>query len=133
MRRKSQIAGSWWGPTRRSPDTSNEQISEDLKARGVDASSADLLASRMVSRVDGADHARYEAMLDGAALSCRAQADAAEELNRGASELREVERLVGSFATELGKLDEILEVLAAYLSRMRVAVGPEDEAPRVLH
>jgi hypothetical protein len=132
MRRKPPTVGSWWARARRRSEESTEQIAADLQARGLDVSVAELVADRIVAQVEGADRARYEATLDGVALSCRAQADAAEALTHGANELREVERLVGSFATELNKLDEILEVLAAYLRRMRVAVGP-DEGPRVLH
>jgi hypothetical protein len=132
MRRKTQTAGSWWAKTRRRAEESTERIAADLQARGLEVSVAELVADRIVSHVEGVDRARYEATLDGVALSCRAHAEAAEELTHGATELREVERLIGSFATELGKLDETLEVLAAYLRRMRVAVGPE-EGPRVLH
>jgi len=132
MRRKTATAGSWWARARRRSEESTERVAADLEARGLDAAVAELVAGRIVSQLDGADRVRYDATLDGVVLSCRAHAEAAEELSHGASELREVERLVGSFATELSKLDETLEVLAAYLRRMRVAVGPE-EGPRVLH
>ena len=54
--------------------------------------------------------------------------------------LQELERLMGGFAGELTKLDELLEVLAAYVKRMRTSSSAKAKTnttakrkPRVLH
>jgi len=46
-------------------------------------------------------------------------------------ELRQLERLMSGFGTEIRKLDEVLEVLAAYVRRMRSSIGDGEE--RLLH
>jgi len=56
---------------------------------------------------------------------------AEEAAARNAKELKEVERLMGAFAGELTKLDEVVEVLAAYVRRMRSSTPRTIE--RVLH
>jgi len=112
------------------PPTTRVKICADLLARGVDAEAAESLAGRIAAALEGKDPAAYEATLDGVALSCRARPSPLAPAS-GAGELQEVERLMGAFATELGKLDEVLEVLAAHLRRMRVAAGGSE--PRTLH
>jgi hypothetical protein len=64
-----------------------------------------------------------------AAVEVQAEAHAYVEWNM--SEVREVERLLGAFSGELGKLDEVLEVLAAYAQRMRTK--PAKKAAHTLH
>jgi hypothetical protein len=108
----------------------SDSISADLQARGVAAPTADVLAER-VGREVAPDQEGYAAVLDGIALGFRAQNAIAGELAQSASELQEIERLMSSFAGELTKLDEVLEVLAAYLRRMRTAAPPL--GTRLLH
>jgi len=43
------------------------------------------------------------------------------------TEVREVERMLGAFAEELDKMDEVLAVLAATVRRMRSVAAPGDE------
>jgi hypothetical protein len=105
-------------------------ISADLQVRGVVAPAAEALAGHLVRQLDGRDHERA-VLLDGVALGFCAQDAVAEQLARSAGELQEIERLMSSFAGELSKLDEVLEVLAAYLRRMRTA-SPLSSA-RLLH
>ena len=46
---------------------------------------------------------------------------------------QKVERLMESFVLELGKLDEALEVLAAYVRRMRTQSARHQDPSRTLH
>ena len=52
-------------------------------------------------------------------------------VERSLRDVREVERLLGAFSGELEKLDEVLEVLAAYAQRMRPQ--PAKRERRTLH
>lgn len=107
-----------------------DEICSDLQARGVDPAAAEPLAASLSQQLDEKGDS-YEATLDGIALGFRAQDVVAEQLAKSAGELQEIERLMGSFASELSKLDEVLEVLAAYLRRLRTAApAPGD---RILH
>lgn len=67
-------------------------------------------------------------LVQGFVLAMEAQAATFSEMERGMRDAREVERLLGAFSGELEKLDEVLEVLAAYAQRMRAK--PEAAAPR---
>lgn len=120
-------------PARRRLAASRGKIGADLQARGIDAPLADRLARQVARQLEGRDAAAYEATLDGIALALCATTIEPECSAGTGSNLQEVERLMGAFATELGKLDEVLEVLAAYLRRMRVASVDSDGRPRVLH
>jgi hypothetical protein len=62
-------------------------------------------------------------LLRAAVASYEAQAEAQTALERNLRDVREVERLLGAFSGELEKLDEVLEVLAAYAQRMRTKPG----------
>ena len=57
--------------------------------------------------------------------------DVVSDLTTMQRELRQLERLMGWFATELRKLDEVLEVLAAYARRMRSSAS--DGGKQLLH
>ena len=48
-------------------------------------------------------------------------------------QIQELERLMSSFAGELSKLDESLEVLAAHLRRMRTQMDGPGRPGRTLH
>ena len=123
MRRKSEIER--FATMRDSAGqevTLRDRISVDLQSRGVPSAAADLLAVNVVHEVAGREP--DGAILDGAALGFRAQNAVSKELAQSAVDLQEIQRLMSSFAVELTKLDEVLEVLAAYLRRMRSTVPP---------
>jgi hypothetical protein len=107
------------------------RIRSDLGEIGLIGDEGERVADAILEqlRVTGADG--YEDLLAGVRFSHQARADAAAELARMQRELKQLERLMGGFATELRKLDEVLEVLAAYVRRMRTSVG--DGAKQVLH
>lgn len=132
MRWKSGASGRRLVANARTQQTSVESICADLQARGVDAGAAGQLAARIATQLEGKDPAVYAATLDGVALTHEIERGGPEACAGEGGELKEVARLMGAFATELSKLDETLEVLAAHLRRMRVAAA-SDETPRILH
>jgi hypothetical protein len=107
------------------------QVEQALSARGVLPDASRSLASRMASQIAALPHAEREAMLDGAALASGVHQESHDKLAQSLKGLREVERMMGAFSGELSKLDEVLEVLAAYVQRMRTS-GVQD-ADRTLH
>ena len=73
----------------------------------------------------------YDSLIQGVVLAYGVQADSDHEMAHNACEVREIERMMGAFAGELSKLDETLEVLAAYLGRMRTSTHAQSK--RTLH
>lgn len=132
MRWKPELASAPEEPAVPSEDVAlRDRISSDLQARGVVLPAADVLAGRVATDLEGEQDVDYARVLDGVALGFRAQSTLAEDLSRSATDLQEIERLMSSFAGELTKLDEVLEVLAAYLRRMRTA--SPGSGSRMLH
>jgi len=106
------------GGVQREPDTV-----EDWEARlveyGMSSDSASLLAKQLVPAHAELGRGSAEALLLGVTLTVEAQALERAGVERNLRDVREVERLLGAFTGELEKLDEVLEVLAAYAQRMR--------------
>lgn len=71
------------------------------------------------------------ALLQAATATFVVQREAHAEVERNLKDVREVERLLGAFSGELEKLDEVLEVLAAYAQRMRAQ--PAKKPRHTLH
>lgn len=113
-------------PTADPASSRREQIRADLEARGV----APELCEKLSISLEGSPSQRspeaYHALLDGVALVCGAREGVDSGLIQSLRELRETERLMGAFANELAKLDEVLEVLSAYLRKMRSLPGNAD-------
>jgi hypothetical protein len=95
------------------------RIRGDLERLGVGEEVSPVLAQLLEERAAERSGPEYAALLEGVAATWAVEHSTHEELNRCSRELRELERLMQSFVGELGKLDEALEVLAAYLRRMR--------------
>lgn len=97
-----------------------ERIRADLARRGVPEEFSRAMSQELepVARELAPD--AYEAVLAGVAMAWGAQRrGGAREGEPRRPDLDEMERLLGAFAEELGKLDEALELLAAYLTRIR--------------
>ncbi len=130
MRWKPEPAGPDRSAEAHEPAARRERIRNELEARGVEASTAEALAEPLQKQLDEG-RMDMAGLLDGVALGLRAQGEITQQLSKNASEVQEIERLMGSFASELSKLDEVLEVLAAYLRRMRTTTPTP--STRILH
>lgn len=113
-----------------SPIRSAERIRADLEKRGVAAEFSQALSRRLESVLVGLPPEAYEALLAGVALAWREGRPAECAALPSRVELDEMQRLMGDFAGELRKLDEALELLTAYLTRMRAQAPAGD---RTLH
>lgn len=108
---------------------------EDWQARlvheGVSEEWAPRLANRLEPLYRELGDGSAEALIRATVTSVDVQAEAHALVERNMRDVREVERLLGAFSGELEKLDEVLEVLAAYAQRMRTK--PERRPPHTLH
>jgi hypothetical protein len=124
------------GAGRRRPDTENKPLRDRLRGalerRGLASDFAETLSRRLQLQLVEQDEDTCNAVLDGVATAYAVESQSNESLARSLRELGELEQLMKSFAGELSKLDESLEVLAAYLRRMR-GKGASPEPDRVLH
>ena len=103
---------------------------EDWEARlveeGVGSEWAAPLASRLAALHRELGDAAVHPMLRATLETVEVQAAAHAHVERNMRDVREVERLLGAFSGELEKLDEVLEVLAAYAQRMRTQPARKD-------
>lgn len=108
---------------------------EDWEARLVEEGVSGEWAPRIAQRLEVAHeelgHGCEEALIRAAAATAEVQAEAHADVERNLRDVREVERLLGAFSGELEKLDEVLEVLAAYAQRMRTK--PQRKPRHTLH
>ena len=108
---------------------------EDWEARLVDEGVSKEWAPRLARRLEPLHrtHGRgsSSALVSAAVAAVQLQAEAQANVERNMRDVKEVERLLGAFSGELEKLDEVLEVLAAYAQRMRTQ--PARKPPHTLH
>ena len=109
--------------------TARDRIRADLAARGVAPEFCEALSERLQSQVESFDAASYLPLLDGVAAAYGVHEETSEALSSRLRELSEIERLMSAFAGELSKLDEVLNVLAAHVGRMRTSTPSN----RILH
>jgi hypothetical protein len=109
----------------------HEHWESRLVEAGVTSDLAERLALGLACRHRDLGRGTAAPLIQGAALAVELQATAQADVERSLRDVREVERLLGAFSGELEKLDEVLEVLAAYAQRMRAK--PASPARRVLH
>lgn len=116
------------------PDCAAVQaISSQLRERGVSDADARGLAEQVLPDFDRLGRAARAPFLDGVAAGWYACAETRARLDQTASEIKEVERLMGAFTGELSKLDEVVEVLAAYVRRMRTPTKVETSEGQTVH
>lgn len=118
----------------RSPAGRREQVREALERHGVAAGQAAALAKSLLDLVtvigeDGCRAAFAAALGTSAAAPASPARDGAEAAAAGDAET--LSRLLGSFAGELRRLDDALQLLARQLAR--AAVGPAPKDPGALH
>ena len=118
-------------PARPAAPRSIEEWEHQLVADGVSADWAPRIAERLepIQRELGLEAS--PALRRAAVTVFEAQAEMHAYVERNLRDVREVERLLGAFSGELEKLDEVLEVLAAYAQRMRAQ--PRRKARHTLH
>ncbi|MEM9174673.1 MAG: hypothetical protein AAGC67_05525 [Myxococcota bacterium] len=108
---------------------------EDWEARLVEEGVSQEWAPRLARRLEAlhreADAGTAHALIQGAVAATEVQAEAHAWVERNMRDVKEVERLLGAFSGELEKLDEVLEVLAAYAQRMRTK--PNRKPRHTLH
>ncbi len=116
--------------SQREPRT-REEWEARLIERGVSSESASRVSEKLLAASRDLGRGSASPLIRGAVLAFEAQADLQANVERNLRDVREVERLLGAFTGELEKLDEVLEVLAAYAQRMRTR--PARTPRRVLH
>ncbi len=102
-----------------------------LLAEGVSAEWAPRLAPRLESLYHELGRGTARPLVCATIAVLDVQAETTAHVERNLRDVREVERLLGAFSGELEKLDEVLEVLAAYAQRMRA--NPRKKSRHTLH
>lgn len=96
---------------------------EEWEARLADEGVSSEWAARLARRLEPLHlemgQGAADPMIRAAAATLDVQSEARAYVDRNMRDVKEVERLLGAFSGELEKLDEVLEVLAAYAQRMR--------------
>ncbi len=108
-----------------------EQWESRLVEEGVSSEWAGRLAEPLERHYRSLGRGSATMLIRGAAAAVETQTEVYADVERNLRDVREVERLLGAFSGELEKLDEVLEVLAAYAQRMRAQ--PARRARRTLH
>lgn len=103
------------------------RIRRDLEDRGIPEPVSTALSARMAEQAEHLDGRAYEGFLAGAALSFSLHREGRAEVSGNTTDLGEIQRLMSDFSDELRKLDEALEILAAYVVRMRTQSDPKDQ------
>lgn len=124
MSRKASVART---PRR----TARRDIRGELARRGVGDGFASAVSEALEPFAGELPPEHVEAVIAGVTLAWGVHRRSVEAFRRTATDLEEVQRLLTSFAGELHKLDEALEVLAAYAARLRTQT--RTTPTRVLH
>ena len=107
-----------------------QNIQRDLEDRGVPVALATAVSGRLAPHVEGIAESAYEGLLTGVATAYAVHRDGFEGTRKTPRDLAEMQQLMSDFGDELRKLDEALEVLSAYLVRMR---SQTQGTPSTLH
>jgi hypothetical protein len=102
-----------------------------LTQEGVSAEWAPPLARRLECLHQEMGRGSATILIRAAVAAVDVQSEARADVERNMRDVKEVERLLGAFSGELEKLDEVLEVLAAYAQRMRSK--PANKPRHTLH
>jgi len=108
-----------------------QRVCTDLAKVGMIGEEARRVADAIVEQLRLTGPGGYEDLVAGVRFSVQVRVETTGEFDVLQREVKQLERLMVGCATELRKLDEVLEVLAAYVRRMRHSAG-EDEDP-LLH
>jgi hypothetical protein len=100
------------------------EIRSRLEQRGLSEGFARAVAAQLEPFAAELSGEQLDAVLSGAAIAYGVHRRSVEAFRRTAAELDEVQQLLGSFGDELRKLDEAVEILAAYAARLRQETAP---------
>lgn len=98
------------------------RIRRDLENRGVAPDFSESLSRHLATIVEPLGADAYEAVLSSVIHACREKGGLKHVRDQDPGTLaglEEVQRLLGAFTSELQKLEEALETMAAYVTRMR--------------
>ena len=99
-------------------------LERELCDRGLDDAFARETAERLAPFADDLPDAQLDAALSGIVLAFGVHRRAVETFRKTTHDLEEVQQLLGAFGGELQKLDEALELLAAYAARLKLQTKP---------
>jgi hypothetical protein len=116
MGRKSTAPGA-------PPQGPCSDIRGELERRGVGDGFARAVSEQLEPFASELSAEHVEAVIAGVTLAWGVHRRSVESFRRTATDLEEVQRLLSNFAGELHKLDEALEMLAAYAARLRTQTG----------
>lgn len=112
------------------PD-SQADLRRELEQRGVAAPVAERLAAELSGQSSKLTPEALRGALTGIALASAVHREQAQALRRSEQDLAEIERLMGSFASELKKVDEAVKILSTFVGRMREQSTRDPD--RILH
>jgi len=108
-----------------------DRIRRELEQRGVSPELAAALALRLEELVAALGASSCQAVCAAALAASGAPRTLETTPARSPIELDEIQRLMAAFVGELRKLDEALQILSAYLARIREQAG--GMAPQSVH
>ena len=129
MRGKSDAVRS--APRAATERERNEGIRSELERRGISEEFARAVAQQLEPFAADLNAEQLESVLSGVAVAYGVHRRSIDAFRRTVTELEEVQLLLGSFGSELRKLDEAVEILAAYAARLRQHTSPPP--PRNVH
>jgi hypothetical protein len=116
--------------TGREPAAPRARLRAELERHGVAPELAEAVAAQLAELAPMLPDARAEDLVAGAALACAVHgARQSGGSAQAARDLEEVQRLMTAFVGELRKLDEALQLLATYLSRIKARTAPAPSGP----
>jgi hypothetical protein len=95
------------------------RIREDLESKGVAPEFSQPVAARLATIAPDFSSDEYSAVLDGVAAAYGVHRRDCEAARSASRDVDEIQRLMLGFAGELRKLEEGLQILSAYVHRMR--------------
>ena len=91
------------------------RIRADLESKGIAPEFSEPVADRLAKIASAFSSTEYNAVLDGVAAAYGVH----RQEHSAANDVKEIQRLMLNFTTELVKLEEGLQILSAFLQRMR--------------
>ena len=106
-------------------------VRSDLESRGVGLEFARPVAERLGAIASDLTRREYHAILDGVVAAYRVHDSVGGALPEEADVIHEIQGLMTGFIGELRKLEEGLQILSAYVTRMGKTAARE--TPSTLH